>query len=475
MKLPQQKFRLIIIGFIVSMIFGFALRPSSSSAISNTTVASSNFDSKMPGLSKISINAPNAPDATDDEPFITINDVTVNEGDVGTTDAVFWVSLSEAYTDTVTVDYATQDSTAAAPDDYISTFGTLSFIAEQDVTLPITVTIQGDYMDEINETYTVTLSNPINGVLDIAEGLGTIIDDDTAGITVSPLDLTTYENGTTDDIFTVVLDSQPTAVVTITLNSLDVSEGTVLPAQLVFTDSNWSTSQDVTVTGQNDDIEDGDITYDVQITTNSLDQVYNAVDPAYVSVTNGDDDTAGVIVNPISDLTTAEIGTTDNFTVVLTSEPTADITVNLLSSNMDEGIVSTNSLTFTSDDWDIEQTVIITGVDDFVDDGDTDYVIQVTTSSANSIYDAIDPSDVGVTNADNDAAGVTINPLSGLTTSEIGTTDTFTIVLDSQPTYSVIIYLNSSDNGEGTVDSNIFNLLNFELEYTSNGDRHRGG
>ena len=97
---------------------------------------------------------------------------------------------------------------------------------------------------------------------------------------------------------------------------------TVLPAQLVFDDTNWSTFQEVTVTGLDDDIDDGDITYDIQITANSLDPIYEAIDPIDVSVTNTDDDTAGITVSLLN-LTTTESGGTDSFTVVLTSQPTA--------------------------------------------------------------------------------------------------------------------------------------------------------
>ena len=88
-------------------------------------------------------------------------------------------------------------------------------------------------------------------------------DNDTAGITVTPtVGLTTTEAGGTAT-FTVVLDAQPTADVTIGLSSGDTSEGTVAPAALTFTAATWNTAQTVTVTGVNDDLDDGDIAYSV--------------------------------------------------------------------------------------------------------------------------------------------------------------------------------------------------------------------
>ena len=70
---------------------------------------------------------------------------------------------------------------------------------------------------------------------------------------------TTEAGGTAT--FTVVLDAQPTADVTVGLSTSDATEGTVLPASLTFTSANWNTAQTVTVTGVNDDLDDGDIAY----------------------------------------------------------------------------------------------------------------------------------------------------------------------------------------------------------------------
>ena len=117
----------------------------------------------------------------------------------------------------------------------------------------------------------------------------------------------------------------------------------VLPAQLVFDDTNWSTFQQVTVTGLDDDIDDGDITYDIQITANSLDPIYEAIDPTDVSVTNTDDDTAGITVSLLN-LTTTESGGTDSFTVVLTSQPTAAVTVTLASLDESGGNSTTSPI-----------------------------------------------------------------------------------------------------------------------------------
>ena len=124
-----------------------------------------------------------------------------------------------------------------------------------------------------------------------------------AGISVTPTSgLVTGEDGTNAS-FDVVLDTQPTADVTIGISSDDTDEGTVLPTSLVFTSTNWDQVQTVTVTGV-DDLADpklGDDAYSiVTAAAVSADASYNGLDPDDVSVTNLDNETpAGVAVTDI--------------------------------------------------------------------------------------------------------------------------------------------------------------------------------
>ncbi|MEB3884015.1 hypothetical protein, partial [Lyngbya sp. CCY1209] len=97
-------------------------------------------------------------------------------------------------------------------------------------------------------------------------------------------------------------------------------------------------------------------------------------------------------------------------------------------------------LVFTPDDWDTAKTVTVTGVDDSVVDGPQAYTIEVrpaTSDDAN--YSGFNAADVAVSNADNDTAGITVNPTAGLTTTEDGGTAEFTVVLNTQPTADVAI------------------------------------
>src|SRR6185369_5107657 len=116
------------------------------------------------------------------------------------------------------------------------------------------------------------------------------------------------------------------------------------------------------------------------------------------------------------------------------------------SSDVTEGTVPVSQLTFTAADWNVPQTVAVTGIDDLVDDGDIAYSITLgAPASADPIYAAIDPADVGLTNTDNDDSGIDVTPVSGLVTSEAGGLATFNVVLRSQPTADVAIPVVSSD------------------------------
>jgi len=272
----------------------------------------------------------------------------------------------------------------------------------------------------------------------------------TRGVTVTPTkNLLTTEAGATAN-FTMVLDTKPTANVTINLSSSNTGEGTVSPSSVTFTPANWETPQVVTVTGVDDAVQDGSQFYTIVTSAaTSADPVYNGFNPSDVSVVNLDNE-AGISVTKNS-VTTTEAGGTDTFDVFLSTPPTGDVTINVSSSNTAEGTVSPSSLTFNNGNYNIPQTVTVTGVDDAVDDGDQAYtIITSAATSTDPIYNGFNPTDVSAINVDNDTVGLTFSA-SSLTVFEPSTATNFTVVLNSQPTANVTVNLASSDTTEGTV------------------------
>lgn len=110
-------------------------------------------------------------------PSLSIDDVTVTEGNDGTSSATFTVTLSQVSTQTVTVNYATADGSATASDgDYDGQSGTLTF-APGETTQTISVTVNGDFWDESDEDFFINLSDAVNANIDDSQGLGVITDD----------------------------------------------------------------------------------------------------------------------------------------------------------------------------------------------------------------------------------------------------------------------------------------------------------
>jgi subtilisin family serine protease len=138
-------------------------------------------------------------------PTLTINDVRVTEGNSGTATATFTVTLSPVNSaQTVTVNYASANGTAASGSDYTAASGVLTFPAST-ASQTITVPILGDTAYESDETFTINLSGAVNASIGDATGVGTIADDDPAPCTVCP---------------------------TITLQSLTVSRGATIQVTL---------------------------------------------------------------------------------------------------------------------------------------------------------------------------------------------------------------------------------------------------
>jgi large repetitive protein len=378
---------------------------------------------------------------------------------LGTTEAggtaTFTVVLNSMPSANVTIDVSSSDTTEGTVAPAALTFTPMNWNAPQTVT----ITGVNDDIADGNQTYNVVTAAAVStdaaymGV-DPANVTGVVnTDNDSAGITVTPvLGISTTEAGGTAT-FTVVLNSMPSADVTIAISSSDTTEGTVSPAGLTFTAMNWNAPQTVTVTGVNDDIADGNQPYNiVTAAAVSTDMQYAGIDAANVVLSNTDNDSAGITVTPTTGLVTTEGGGTATFTVVLNSQPTSNVTIGITSNDTTEGTVTPATLTFTPANWNAPQTVTVTGVNDDVADGNQTYsILTAAATSTDTSYGGMDAANVAVSNTDNDSAGITVTPTTGLLTTEGGGTTTFTVVLNSQPTANVTIGVASNDTTEGTV------------------------
>ena len=261
-----------------------------------------------------------------------------------------------------------------------------------------------------------------------------------AGITV------TQSGGSTDvteggatDTFTVVLNQPPTANVVIALTPN--AQVSTAPTSLTFTPANWNVAQTVTVTAVDDAVVEGAHSGSIAFAVTSADLGYNGLAVASVTVNVTDNDVAGVTVTQSGGNTNvAEGGATDSFTVVLTSQPSANVTVALATGT--QVTLSSTNLTFTPANWNVAQTVTVTAVDDAVVEGAHSDTISFTVTSADANYNAFSVASVTANITDNDAVGVTVVQSGGTTgVSESGVADTISVALNSQPTANVTVTL----------------------------------
>jgi hypothetical protein len=115
-------------------------------------------------------------------PSISIASIRVLEGSGGgASNFDFTVTLSAASAAAITVDYTTSDGTALSASDYTATAATLTIPAGV-TTATITVLVNADAVHEANDTFTLTLSNPLNATIATAAATGTIMNDDVGGL-----------------------------------------------------------------------------------------------------------------------------------------------------------------------------------------------------------------------------------------------------------------------------------------------------
>ena len=249
----------------------------------------------------------------------------------------------------------------------------------------------------------------------------------------------------------MVLESKPAANVQVAIASTATGEAVVVASSLLFTAGNWSVPQAVLVEGVDDPVIDGTQSFTIQVgPATSSDPNYAALANQFAGGDNADDDVAGIAVTPVAGLQVAEGGTTAQFNVVLNTQPGTGCRHRIASGDTAEVTVSDALLTFTSGDWNVPQAVTLTGVDDAVVDGSQSVTITLAAAvSADGDYSGLNPDDVAVDNADDDAAGILVTPVAGLETTEGLGTAQFTVVLTSQPASQVTVALQVSDATEG--------------------------
>lgn len=136
-------------------------------------------------LNAFIVNGPGQGTILNDDPVpaITINDASIVEGNAGTKNLTFNLTLSNASFQLISVTATTADGTAAAGSDYVTKSSTVN-ISPGQVSTTFSVAISGDSLSEVNEAFFVNLTNPSNASIARAQSVGTIVDNDAAALAV---------------------------------------------------------------------------------------------------------------------------------------------------------------------------------------------------------------------------------------------------------------------------------------------------
>ncbi len=264
-------------------------------------------------------------DVADVSRHLSINSPSMDEGN-STSTLSFEVSVSDnpaPYKD-IKVNWTTSNGSATAGSDYTPQSGTLTFRHDAPLTQTVDITILGDFLQEGDETFTVTLSNPVNADITTAVGTGTLINDDIpdgALPTLSINSIETYERDVLNNAISlmITLSKKPSLPVYVDWSTADgtatLGDNDYLPASGSLTfDSNSPLVQWVRVTAIADMIEEQDETVMV-----NLSNIYNsATSAATGTITLLNDDGAG---SPTPDMLSPQPGSTlDSTTITFTWE-----------------------------------------------------------------------------------------------------------------------------------------------------------
>ena len=490
---------------------------------------------------------------------LALSDASIGEdGGVSTVTATVSPAAATAFTVTVS---AAPVSPAVAADFMLSGNKALSFAANATTsTGVVTITGVDNDVDAADKTVTVSGTVSATGVTAPADRTLTLEDDDVAGVTVSETALTVAEEDGTGESYTVVLDTEPTADVVVTVAGHSGTDVTPNPTTLTFTTTDWGTAQTVTVTAGDDD----DTVNDAVALTHSAasaDTDYQGITIAGVTVTVTDNDTAqvtGVMVaagnaqlvvswaavanatgyqvqwksgvesfNTGNRQATVSLGTTTTRTITgLTNGMEYTVRVSATRTGANEGLASaevkgtpvaptTRTVTLALSDASIGEdggvstvtatvspaaataftvtvsaapvspavaadfmlsgnkalsfaanattstgVVTITGVDNDVDAADK----TVTVSGTVSATGVTAPADRTLTLEDDDVAGVTVSETALTVAEEDGTGESYTVVLDTEPTASVTVTVSGHADTDVSLDKTTLTFTTTDWE-----------
>jgi hypothetical protein len=271
----------------------------------------------------------------DDLPSVGVANVSQLEGDSGQTPFVFTVTLSQPSPTAVLVPFQTSDGSATTADnDYQANSGTLTFAAGSTTAQVVTVLVNGDTLNELNETFHLTLTSPTNALFDGSNGsaLGTILNDDGSHISFTQPSVAHLEgdSGTTAFVFTVNIGVASGIPITVNFTTQDGtaaagSDYTAISGTLTFAPSDIS--KDVTVLVNGDTLNEADETFTLNLSNATNATVSQAIATGTIQ---NDDPAPSLSISTPASQNEGNLGTTPMlFTVSLSAASGQAVAVQL--------------------------------------------------------------------------------------------------------------------------------------------------
>ncbi len=352
--------------------------------------------------------------------------------------ATFTVALTTRPTGAVVLNLASSNTAEGTVLPTALTFAATAWNTAQ----PVTLTGVDDDMatppnpPDGNQNYNVTLTTTSTADVDYnALAVVTVYAvnaDNEYGLDLSVGAVTVTEAGGSAT-FTVALITQPSAAVTVAVSSLDSSEGRVSPAALTFAATAWNTAQTVRVTGVDDAIHDGPVTWQVRLDSSSGDSNYHGLADLDVSVITTDDETAPDVTLALASAAIPENGGSTAVRATLTRASGAATTVTVtpeagaytVGSGAAGTIVIPAGQTANSSD-----TATVIAVDDTIHQGSVGRSTTVTATVANSVgTGSVTGGGAALTLTDNESPPNAALDLSAPSIPEMGGTSTVSATL----------------------------------------------
>lgn len=404
-------------------------------------VATVSLSSPSAGIRVGNVGAATVTVTSDDAATLSISPVSAAETDAGTTTFTFDVTLDATIDSAFSVDFATVDGSAiAASGDYVASSGTLNFAGAAAEIQTVTITVNGDEVVELDEMFSVALSN-VNSAgrmvsLGTATASGTITNDDAATISIADVTTTETDSGTTTFDFVVTLSAAVDTTVTAVSSTADDtatvadSDYVALTAETVQFVGTAGEQQTVSVSVTGDRIVEADEAFQVLLTS---------LEAAGRNVSFLNDTAVGTILNDDSpvpvNLATSVLTGSESAETVITLTVTADSavggdqTIQLAVAGIDSSDATFSSSTVTIADGQTSGTVTLTITDDNVVEAIETAVVSMTTLSPGIVAGTTTSASISI--VDNDSATISINDISAIEGSS-GTTDyEFTVSLSA--------------------------------------------